>query len=195
VHNAHAGTLQHCSKLCVTDCRCLQGQSHTDASISLCLQLQHSCHHLGRRRSHCNISQNPFVQCQHARWHDSHGKRLHSSREPGASTFGCAVFMYDQNIELRAASVDSWTPVQPHATCDMQLVTCDSPVGRLGLSVCYDLRFPHLYQTLVTDGQAQVLSVPSAFTRVTGVSCCSVLRLQSTSECEDKSVLHLSKLI
>ena len=45
-----------------------------------------------------------------------------------------------------------------------------SPVGRLGLSVCYDLRFPELYQKLTWEMGAQLLLVPSAFTRITGWS-------------------------
>ncbi|KAL5206915.1 hypothetical protein ABZP36_035124 [Zizania latifolia] len=48
------------------------------------------------------------------------------------------------------------------------VVAVDSPFGRLGLSVCYDLRFPELYQRLRFKHQAQVLLVPSAFTKVTG---------------------------
>lgn len=43
----------------------------------------------------------------------------------------------------------------------------DTPVGRLGLSVCYDVRFPELYRHLSAAG-AQLLSVPSAFTAPTG---------------------------
>ena len=43
----------------------------------------------------------------------------------------------------------------------------DTPVGRLGLSVCYDLRFPELYRALVQAG-AELLVVPSAFTVRTG---------------------------
>ncbi|KAJ1400235.1 Carbon-nitrogen hydrolase [Sesbania bispinosa] len=43
-----------------------------------------------------------------------------------------------------------------------------SPIGRLGLSVCYDLRFPELYQLLRFKHGAQVLLVPAAFTKVTG---------------------------
>lgn len=43
----------------------------------------------------------------------------------------------------------------------------DTPLGRLGLSVCYDLRFPELYRRLVADG-AEILSVPAAFTARTG---------------------------
>lgn len=48
------------------------------------------------------------------------------------------------------------------------IVAVDSPFGRLGLTVCYDLRFPELYQCLRFKHQAQVLLVPSAFTKVTG---------------------------
>jgi predicted amidohydrolase len=38
----------------------------------------------------------------------------------------------------------------------------------LGLTVCYDLRFPEMYQKLAWEMGAQVLLVPSAFTKVTG---------------------------
>ncbi|GAB2276689.1 Deaminated glutathione amidase, chloroplastic/cytosolic [Dionaea muscipula] len=48
------------------------------------------------------------------------------------------------------------------------IVALDSPVGRLGLTVCYDLRFPELYEQLRFHQQAQVLLVPSAFTKITG---------------------------
>ncbi len=43
----------------------------------------------------------------------------------------------------------------------------DLPWGRLGLSVCYDLRFPQLYRALAEAG-ASYLAIPSAFTRQTG---------------------------
>ena len=46
-------------------------------------------------------------------------------------------------------------------------VSLETPLGRLGLTVCYDLRFPELYRRLVDEG-ANVLLVPSAFTRATG---------------------------
>ena len=45
------------------------------------------------------------------------------------------------------------------------VVAVDSPFGRLGLSVCYDVRFPELYRAL---GPCDILFVPSAFTVVTG---------------------------
>jgi predicted amidohydrolase len=46
-------------------------------------------------------------------------------------------------------------------------VLADLPYGRLGLSVCYDLRFPALYRALAEAG-ASFLSIPSAFTQQTG---------------------------
>ncbi|KAM9985362.1 hypothetical protein ACTFIZ_008911 [Dictyostelium cf. discoideum] len=47
------------------------------------------------------------------------------------------------------------------------LVVCDSPVGKLGLSICYDLRFPELYLSL-RRMDAQILLLPSAFMKSTG---------------------------
>jgi predicted amidohydrolase len=46
-------------------------------------------------------------------------------------------------------------------------VVIDLPWGRLGVSICYDLRFPALYRALAEAG-ATMLTVPSAFTRQTG---------------------------
>jgi predicted amidohydrolase len=48
-----------------------------------------------------------------------------------------------------------------------RLVVVDTPVGRLGMTVCYDLRFAELYLALRLAG-AELISVPSAFTTVTG---------------------------
>jgi predicted amidohydrolase len=46
-------------------------------------------------------------------------------------------------------------------------VVVDTPFGRVGLSVCYDLRFPELYRALAAQ-HADILCVPSAFTEKTG---------------------------
>ena len=46
-------------------------------------------------------------------------------------------------------------------------VLADLPWGRLGLTICYDLRFPALYRALAEAG-ATMLSIPSAFTKQTG---------------------------
>ncbi|WP_248806644.1 carbon-nitrogen hydrolase family protein [Pseudomonas sp. MWU13-2100] len=55
-----------------------------------------------------------------------------------------------------------------------QVVVADTPVGRLGLSVCYDLRFPELYSELRKAG-AELITAPSAFTAVTGAAHWEVL--------------------
>jgi predicted amidohydrolase len=48
-------------------------------------------------------------------------------------------------------------------------VVADLPWGRLGMSICYDLRFPNLYRALATAG-ANLIAIPAAFTKQTGVA-------------------------
>ncbi|MFZ5746717.1 MAG: carbon-nitrogen hydrolase family protein [Pseudomonadota bacterium] len=48
-------------------------------------------------------------------------------------------------------------------------VTVDTPLGRLGLAICYDLRFPDLFRALSNAG-ATLLALPAAFTRPTGAA-------------------------
>lgn len=55
-----------------------------------------------------------------------------------------------------------------------RVVVADTPVGRLGLTVCYDLRFPELYSALRSAG-AELISAPAAFTAVTGAAHWQVL--------------------
>jgi predicted amidohydrolase len=50
----------------------------------------------------------------------------------------------------------------------------DTPWGRLGLSICYDMRFPQLYRALAKAG-ANIIAVPAAFTRPTGEAHWEVL--------------------
>jgi predicted amidohydrolase len=47
------------------------------------------------------------------------------------------------------------------------LVTAELPWGRIGLSICYDLRFPHLYRAF-GQGGCSFISIPAAFTQTTG---------------------------
>ncbi|MCC2655495.1 MAG: carbon-nitrogen family hydrolase [Panacagrimonas sp.] len=54
-------------------------------------------------------------------------------------------------------------------------VVVDTPAGRVGLSVCYDLRFPELFRSLVAQG-AELLCVPAAFTARTGEAHWDVLQ-------------------
>ena len=62
----------------------------------------------------------------------------------------------------------------------LQLVTCDSPAGKLGVTVCYDLRFPEMYQLLAWHLGAQIMLVPSAFTVATGAPASTHARCTHT---------------
>ncbi len=61
-------------------------------------------------------------------------------------------------------------------------VLADTPLGRIGLTVCYDLRFPRLYRALAQAG-AEILTVPAAFTRPTGAAHWEVLLRARAIEC------------
>jgi len=54
------------------------------------------------------------------------------------------------------------------------VVVADTPVGKLGLTVCYDLRFPELY-TALREAGAELITAPSAFTAVTGAAHWEIL--------------------
>jgi deaminated glutathione amidase len=73
------------------------------------------------------------------------------------------IHLFDVDIPGRAETYRESANVAPGT----RPVVLDTPVGRLGLSVCYDVRFPELYRHLSAAG-AQLLSVPSAFTAPTG---------------------------
>ena len=55
-----------------------------------------------------------------------------------------------------------------------QAVLADTPFGRIGMTVCYDVRFPALYRRLAQAG-AQILTVPAAFNHITGAAHWEVL--------------------
>ena len=68
---------------------------------------------------------------------------------------------------------ESWRESAAYAPGEAA-VAVDTPIGRLGLSICYDLRFAGLYAAL-SDAGATVLSIPAAFTRPTGAAHWHVL--------------------
>ncbi len=100
------------------------------------------------------------------------------ARSPGKLRAACLVFddrgrpvaRYDK-IHLFDVTVegDSKRVFQESRTMEAgdEVVVVDTPIGRLGLAVCYDLRFPELFRSLAQKG-AEILAVPSAFTAVTG---------------------------
>lgn len=63
---------------------------------------------------------------------------------------------------------ESWRESAAYAPGE-EAVVVTTPLGTLGLSICYDLRFPALYAALAAAG-ADVLAVPAAFTRPTGTA-------------------------
>jgi predicted amidohydrolase len=75
------------------------------------------------------------------------------------------IHLFDVDIPGRAERYRESAHVAPGSGT----VVVDTPVGRLGLSVCYDVRFPELFRRLSAAG-AQILTVPSAFTAPTGRS-------------------------
>ena len=88
---------------------------------------------------------------------------------------GVRVACYDK-IHLFDVCVSPEESYQESLTIEggQELVVVDTPVGKLGLSVCYDLRFPELYRQLTVQG-AELFAVPSAFTAVTGAAHWEVL--------------------
>jgi predicted amidohydrolase len=88
-------------------------------------------------------------------------------------------FVIDSDGEIRASydkihlfdvdlpTGESWRESNVYCGGAEAVVIDGTPVGKLGLTICYDLRFPALFQSL-TDAGAQVVSVPAAFTVPTG---------------------------
>ncbi|KTD83010.1 carbon-nitrogen hydrolase family protein [Legionella waltersii] len=102
------------------------------------------------------------------------GRRVRASCLVYDSQGACAarydkIHLFDVRVSEQEAHQESLT-IEP----GNELVCVDTPVGKIGLSVCYDLRFPELFHSLQQKG-AQLFSIPSAFTEVTGKAHWEVL--------------------
>jgi deaminated glutathione amidase len=74
----------------------------------------------------------------------------------------CKVHLFDIDLPGRVTSRESeWIA----AGCETTVT--DTPLGRVGQAICYDLRFPELFRRLSSAG-AEIIAVPSAFTHTTG---------------------------
>jgi deaminated glutathione amidase len=73
------------------------------------------------------------------------------------------IHLFDVDIPGRAEQYRE----SAHVAAGAAPVTVDTPAGRLGLSVCYDVRFPELFRQLASEG-ARWFTLPSAFTAPTG---------------------------
>jgi len=72
------------------------------------------------------------------------------------------IHMFDVNISKGESYKESSI-----FTKGKKIITAKLPWGRIGMSMCYDLRFPTLYRKLCSKG-ANMISIPAAFTRPTG---------------------------
>lgn len=73
------------------------------------------------------------------------------------------IHLFDVTLE---ESDESYTESETTASGD-QVVVADTPFGRLGLAVCYDLRFPEIFRAMADSG-VDICALPSAFTSLTG---------------------------
>jgi len=73
------------------------------------------------------------------------------------------IHLFDVTIE---ASNESYTESET-ISAGNNIVVVDTPFGRLGLAVCYDLRFPELFRAMV-EQKMEICTLPSAFTSLTG---------------------------
>lgn len=73
------------------------------------------------------------------------------------------IHLFDVDIVATRESYNESETTEPGD----EVVVVDTPFGKLGLAICYDLRFPELFRALLDKG-AEIFAVPSAFTAITG---------------------------
>lgn len=73
------------------------------------------------------------------------------------------IHLFDVHLELTNETYNESETTE----AGNQVVVVDTPYGKVGLAVCYDLRFPELFRKLAMMG-AEILVLPSAFTAITG---------------------------
>jgi Predicted amidohydrolase len=95
---------------------------------------------------------------------------------PSSSTSTTLVYDTDGKIQARYDKIHLFDATlgstetyheSSHTSPGNKIISCDTPVGKIGLSICYDLRFPELFRCLYDQG-VEVYVAPSAFTRTTG---------------------------
>ncbi|PKM45746.1 MAG: acyltransferase [Gammaproteobacteria bacterium HGW-Gammaproteobacteria-1] len=73
------------------------------------------------------------------------------------------VHLFDVHLEESNEDYAESRTIEP----GNNVVVVDTPFGRLGLAVCYDLRFPELFRRMVQEN-VEIIAIPSAFTAITG---------------------------
>ncbi len=69
-------------------------------------------------------------------------------------------------FDVRVSDTESYAE-SDYTAPGNKVASVDTPIGRVGLTICYDMRFPELYRLLAAGG-AQIMSMPSAFTVPSG---------------------------
>ncbi|MEO0773784.1 MAG: carbon-nitrogen hydrolase family protein [Pseudomonadota bacterium] len=84
--------------------------------------------------------------------------------------FGHVVASYDKvhMFDVTVSDTERYHESKGYRPGD-RAVLADTDIGKIGLTICYDIRFPHLYRQLAQQG-AQILTVPSAFSPITGAA-------------------------
>ncbi len=85
-------------------------------------------------------------------------------------------------FDVDLATGESWRESNTYQRGERAILV-DTPIGRLGLAICYDMRFPDLFRAL-SDAGATALAVPAAFTRPTGQAHWHVLLRARAIEAE-----------
>lgn len=73
------------------------------------------------------------------------------------------IHLFDVHISASNESYNESETIEPGD----QVVVIDTPFGRMGIAICYDLRFPELFRRMLDAGM-QIIALPSAFTAITG---------------------------
>ncbi|KIN65707.1 Hydrolase, carbon-nitrogen family [Sulfitobacter noctilucae] len=83
---------------------------------------------------------------------------------------GGIVAQYDKihMFDVQISATETWRESEGYRPGD-RAVVADTTFAKIGMTVCYDVRFSHLYRALAQAG-AQILTVPAAFSPVTGVA-------------------------
>ena len=73
------------------------------------------------------------------------------------------IHLFDVLLEENQETYHESATTEP----DRKITVIDTPFGRLGLAICYDLRFPELFRRMLNE-QVDIFAIPSAFTAITG---------------------------
>lgn len=80
------------------------------------------------------------------------------------------IHLFDVHIDISSETYNESETIE----AGDKVVVIDTPYGKVGLAICYDLRFPELFRKMVMMG-AEIIALPSAFTAITGKAHWEVL--------------------